>query len=73
MSLNDRISKYKNDTDTNLILEIHLNAGKGTGSEVYYYDGDAIGKSYAATISQFISNTLVCKESKIFLAISLAI
>lgn len=52
--LSDRI-KLANAKRYNFIAEIHLNAGGGTGSEVYYSIGSAKGKAIAAAISSNIS------------------
>lgn len=52
--LQERINKLKDDT-YDFIAEIHLNAGGGTGPEVYYYHGSANCKKYADTISEAIS------------------
>ena len=62
MSLVDRIAKYRNDKETGLIMELHLNAGKGTGSEVYYYKGDSIGEKYAKAISSKIAGTFNIRD-----------
>ena len=48
--LTDRIN-YINKGGYDLALEIHLNAGGGTGSEVYYKHADITGKNIAAAIS----------------------
>ena len=52
--LSDRI-KLANAKHYNFVAEIHLNAGGGTGSEVYYSIGSAKGKAIAAAISSNIS------------------
>lgn len=52
--LSDRI-KLANAKRYNFVAEIHLNAGGGTGSEVYYSIGSAKGKAIAAAISKNIS------------------
>lgn len=62
MSLIQRISKFKNDIKTDLILELHLNAGQGTGTEVYYYDGDKLGNQYATEISRYIAKTFNIRD-----------
>ncbi|MBR6941375.1 MAG: N-acetylmuramoyl-L-alanine amidase [Clostridia bacterium] len=38
--------------------DIHLNAGGGTGTEVYYYHGSPTGKKAAAEISKSVSSDL---------------
>lgn len=55
--LTDRIKKV-NAADYDFIAEIHLNAGKGTGSEVYYYHGSPTGEKQAEAISKAIAQTL---------------
>ena len=52
--LSDRI-KLANAKHYNFVAEIHLNAGGGTGTEVYYSIGSAKGKAIAAAISSNIS------------------
>ena len=52
--LSDRI-KLANAKHYNFVAEIHLNAGGGTGSQVYYSIGSAKGKAIAAAISSNIS------------------
>ena len=52
--LSDRI-KLANAKRYNFVAEIHLNAGGGTGTEVYYSIGSAKGKAIAAAISSNIS------------------
>ncbi len=58
--LTERIKKFKNKT-YRLIAECHLNAGKGTGTEVYYSKyskgglGEAAAKAIAAKISAAFS------------------
>ena len=54
--LSDRI-KLANAKHYNFVAEIHLNAGGGTGTEVYYSIGSAKGKAIAAAISSNISKT----------------
>lgn len=41
-----------------LDISIHLNAGGGTGVEVYYYSGDSAGAAKAAAVSAAISEAL---------------
>ena len=52
--LSDRI-KLANAKHYNFVAEIHLNAGGGTGTEVFYSIGSAKGKAIAAAISSNIS------------------
>lgn len=44
------------------IAEIHLNAGGGTGSEVFYYNGSPTGKKYAVAISKSISTAFGIRD-----------
>lgn len=52
--LTDRI-KEVNNAAYDFIAEIHLNAGGGTGTEVYYYHGSENCKKYAVAIADNIS------------------
>ncbi len=52
--LSDRIKKV-NAADYDFIAEIHLNAGKGTGTEVYYRNGSTQGRKYSSAISANIA------------------
>ena len=52
--LTERVEKI-NSGDFDFALEIHLNAGGGTGSEVYYPKGSAQGRRAAALISSGIA------------------
>jgi N-acetylmuramoyl-L-alanine amidase len=52
--LTDRI-KAANKAKYDFVAEIHLNAGGGTGSEVYYSNTSATGKKIAAAISAAIA------------------
>ena len=61
MYLTDRI-KYANKNGFDLAMEIHLNAGGGTGSEVYYKNGNAQGKKFAAAISKNIADTFGIRD-----------
>lgn len=53
--LTDRIKEI-NRSDYDFIAEIHLNAGGGKGTEVYYYDGSPTGLKAAKAVSQEIAN-----------------
>lgn len=44
--------------NVDLDISIHLNAGGGTGVEVYYYSGDSVGAAKAAAVSAAISEAL---------------
>ncbi len=52
--LTNRIRKV-NSADYDFIAEIHLNAGKGTGTEAFYSSGNSTGKKYAQEICKNIS------------------
>lgn len=51
-----------NASSADLLVSIHLNAGGGTGTEVYYYPGDSIGYNYAATVSNKLAATLGIRD-----------
>ncbi len=55
--LTDRIDKV-NALGCDIVAEIHLNAGGGTGTEVYYQYSSAVGKELAERVSQSISSAL---------------
>ena len=60
-SLNQRIALYKKKGSTDFLAEIHLNSYKNTtakGTEVWYYKGDATGKSYAENIERKLVSAL---------------
>ena len=59
--LQERINKLQDKT-YDMIAEFHLNAGGGTGSEVFYYHGDTTGKKYAAAISAAIAKGFGLKD-----------
>lgn len=59
--LADRIS-LANSKKYDFVAEIHLNAGGGTGSEVYYAKKSGKGKTIAAAISKNISVALGIKD-----------
>ena len=61
MYLTDRIA-YVNRENFDLAAEIHLNAGGGTGSEVYYKHTDEGGKKLAAKISAGIAKTFSLRD-----------
>lgn len=61
MYLTDRIA-YVNRQNFDLAAEIHLNAGGGTGSEVYYKHTDEGGKKLAAKISAGIAKTFSLRD-----------
>lgn len=52
--LTERI-KAVNRTDYDFIAEIHLNAGGGKGTEVYYYNGSPTGRKAAGAVSAEIA------------------
>lgn len=55
--LTDRI-KAVNAADYDFVAEIHLNAGGGKGTEVFYYNGSPTGLKTATAISEEISSEL---------------
>lgn len=55
--LTDRI-KAVNKADYDFVAEIHLNAGGGRGSEVFYYNGSPTGLKTATAIAEEISSEL---------------
>ena len=59
--LSNRIKKA-NLKKYDFVAEIHLNAGKGYGSEVYYAKASSKGKEIAAAISESISLALGIKN-----------
>lgn len=60
-NLSERI-KYVNSKKYDLNMEIHLNAGGGTGPEVYYKSRNKQGKALAAAISKSIATTFGLKD-----------
>ncbi len=54
--LSERVKKFKNNA-YKIIAEVHLNAGKGTGTEVYYskYSKGGLGEAAARAIAAKIS------------------
>ena len=54
LSLSKRIAQV-NKGDYDFCADIHLNAGGGTGTEVYYYHGSPTGKKAAQEICREIS------------------
>ena len=61
MCLAERIN-YANKNSYDLAVEIHLNAGGGTGSEVYYKRGNTQGKNLAGAISKSIATTFNIRD-----------
>lgn len=59
--LTDRIA-HVNKNGYDLAIEIHLNAGGGTGSEVYYKHQSASGKKLAAAVSKSIANAFGIRD-----------
>ncbi len=59
--LADRIRKV-NKSNYDFIAEIHLNAGGGTGTETYYFNGSKKSRKYADRISKNISSDLGIRQ-----------
>lgn len=51
-----------NQHSADLDISIHLNAGGGTGVEVYYYEGNSDGKTYATKLSAAIAEYLGIRD-----------
>lgn len=60
-NLSNIVSKC-NAHNVDLDISIHLNAGGGTGAEVWYYEGDSIGKTKAAAVSAAVAKALGLKD-----------
>lgn len=60
-NLTERI-KYVNSKGYDLNMELHLNAGGGTGPEVYYKHNSKQGKALATAISKSIATNLGLKD-----------
>ena len=60
-NLSERI-KYVNSKGYDLNMELHLNAGGGTGPEVYYKHNSKQGKALATAISKSIATNLGLKD-----------
>ena len=60
-NLAERI-RYVNSKGYDLNMELHLNAGGGTGPEVYYKHNSKQGKALAAAISKSIATNLGLKD-----------
>ena len=56
------IVKKCNAHSVDLDISIHLNAGGGTGVEVYYYGNDSTGKSKATAVSEKVAKSLGIKN-----------
>ena len=61
LCLSERI-KAVNAGNYDFAADIHLNAGGGTGTEVYYYHGSPTGKRAAEEICRSISETMGVKN-----------
>ena len=55
------VSKCNKHT-VDLDISIHLNAGGGTGTEVWYYSGSSTGKSKAAAVSKKVADALGLRD-----------
>lgn len=58
LTLQNRIDRLQNRAEYDFVGEVHLNAGGGTGTEVYYYHGSALCKRYADAIAGNVSMVL---------------
>lgn len=47
-----------NDVDADLFIDVHLNAGGGTGTECWYYEGNEDSRKIAAALSANVSAAL---------------
>lgn len=47
-----------NDSKADLFLAVHFNAGGGSGTECYYYEGSGTGREYAARLSANVATAL---------------
>lgn len=64
-SVNDSLQARCDVANTNgagLFVSIHCNAGGGTGTEVYYYDGNESGESLAKLIAKKISESTTLRN-----------
>lgn len=63
LSLTERVKKFKDNTYS-LLAEIHLNAGGGTGAEVYYskYSQGGLGQTAAERVSAAIAADMGLKN-----------
>lgn len=59
--LTERVEKI-NSGRYDLALEIHLNAGGGTGTEVFYQNGCEMGGKYAAVISAAVAGEIGIRD-----------
>ncbi|EOU2210484.1 N-acetylmuramoyl-L-alanine amidase [Listeria monocytogenes] len=53
-----KIVNWHNASPADLEISVHLNAGGGTGCEVWYYAGDSKGKKYATAVSATMAKAL---------------
>ncbi|EPW0982708.1 N-acetylmuramoyl-L-alanine amidase [Listeria monocytogenes] len=53
-----KIVNWHNASPADLEISVHLNAGGGTGCEVWYYTGDSKGKKYATDVSAAMAKAL---------------
>ena len=51
-----------NASGAELAVSIHLNAGGGTGTEVWYYPGSTTGCNYASAVSAHVANCLGLRD-----------
>lgn len=54
--------RLANASGADLFIAVHFNAGGGTGTECWYHDGSAKGKSYAAKMSANVAEALGIRD-----------
>lgn len=54
--------RIANASGADLFLAAHFNAGGGTGTEVWHYDGDAAGRALAARMSANVASALGLRD-----------
>lgn len=54
--------RLANGSGADLFLAVHLNAGGGTGTEAWYYDGDSEGRALAARMSANVAGALGLRD-----------
>ena len=54
--------RIANSSGADLFLAVHFNAGGGTGTEVWYYDGDDSARKLAAQMSVNVASALGLRD-----------